>query len=918
MATDPNPVSTHITRRPRPHACARGAMHQHGSLQSFNIPRSDEGGGDQLGDGAGMKILGRDGTEITARWTAARLNRGKRRGAWIGSLVYDITPGKMSGCHMDDPRGSQDPPHMIPMESNCTRNIQKTTRVGFRQGFRRIPHPGTHVVIVNYRLGMETIKIPSPSTILHSPDTLPASARGKPASPPRKAKRIATASQKPKQTKSRNGCITCKAKRLKCDETKPTCHQCERRKVPCGGYKKDFKWRPFEETILTVARPTATKAKKANAPSQPPPISVANSESFLTPPTTEQSGSPIRPLSNCFNASPPESSLHSSPQSVKSFLSTDTHSPDGFVVPRDEVSTRDESTLNGGVSIPVDSDPLNFLSFLEPFQQSVPFSDDLLSAQDLSGSGPFDFGLQEFQPAPGTGNDELSFARLLEDDSEGIEEIIRQSDPGAGSWNFSFSGQDDGSFDFPHFPSQPPLAPESQEMLAMRFDKMTCGILSIKDGMTENPWRTLIWPLAKSTPALYHAIFALSAFHSAKEKPSLRVQGVKHMRQSITCLRQQIQSMRADTALATSLALAFADTWDQNTRTCIQHLRGAKALMLQVLNAGLEGGLQPEELDRIRFLYNTWTYMDVIARLTSLDESGPQDLNPSIFQLPGDAVHEIDPLMGCAATLFPLIGKVARLVQRVRKTSTNSVSIVSQAMELKALVEQWEPPRWFAPPEDPTSEVQHSIQMAHAYRWATLLYLHQAVPELPSEPAEELAKRVLILLATVPPTSRTTIIQMFPLLAAGAEVDVEEDRKWVLERWSVVQSRLMIGGVDRCLDVIREVWARRDELQAKQQQQDMFSTRRPRSFSTENNVKLNSQFQASDNSGRGFHGRVNSCDHSDRSMQGRSGPIAPESGQSRRGSALSSLENIKFERTVRSRSHWVNVMGEWGWEVFLG
>ena len=43
------------------------------------------------------------------------------------------------------------------------------------------------------------------------------------------------------------GCGTCKAKRLKCDESKPTCHQCQKRGVACAGYKKDFKWRPFEE-----------------------------------------------------------------------------------------------------------------------------------------------------------------------------------------------------------------------------------------------------------------------------------------------------------------------------------------------------------------------------------------------------------------------------------------------------------------------------------------------------------------------------------------------------------------------------------------------------------------------------------------------------------------------------------------------
>ncbi|EPS28500.1 hypothetical protein PDE_03446 [Penicillium oxalicum 114-2] len=116
-------------------------------------------------------------------------------------------------------------------------------------------------------------------------------------------------------------------------------------------------------------------------------------------------------------------------------------------------------------------------------------------------------------------------------------------------------------------------------------------------------------------------------------------------------------------------------------------------------------------------------------------------LNPSIFHLPTDADHEIDLLMGCAATPFPLIVKAGKLVQNMWKMAENSVSIVSQAMDLKALLEQWTPPRCFDSPEDSSSEVQHSIQLAHAYHWATVLYLNQVVPKLPSEPIKSLANR---------------------------------------------------------------------------------------------------------------------------------------------------------------------------------
>ena len=45
------------------------------------------------------------------------------------------------------------------------------------------------------------------------------------------------------------GCKNCKEKRLKCDEGKPTCQQCEKKGVCCKGYQKDLKWRPQEDSF---------------------------------------------------------------------------------------------------------------------------------------------------------------------------------------------------------------------------------------------------------------------------------------------------------------------------------------------------------------------------------------------------------------------------------------------------------------------------------------------------------------------------------------------------------------------------------------------------------------------------------------------------------------------------------------------
>ncbi|KAB8201103.1 fungal-specific transcription factor domain-containing protein [Aspergillus parasiticus] len=682
---------------------------------------------------------------------------------------------------------------------------------------------------------------------------------------------------------------------------------------PTGGLSRPLR---SPTTKKSVSGPTATNAtipgkpkqsKSRNATSSPP-NRRANLSISTSPPTTEHSAAQVKDQPAASQSLPLDASNFAqslAPQLIGS---------------SSQLNKRHDSLLDNTDLAHIDEDV-----FVPPLEEIVP-PDESPWPSDIS------LPTAEFDTSPGETilalpgeetvheSDDFSFAALLEGDTEDLEAIVRQSDPSVSPSLFQFAGTSvsprsrNTDISLGLF-KEPAISAGSPERLILHFDRYTCGILSVKDGAHENPWRTLIWPLAKDTPALYHAIFSLSAFHCSKKNPSLKVYGMEHMRRSIACMVQDIQNMRADAALATSLALAFADTWDRDTRSCIQHLRGAKALVAQVVGLGLQAGLCATDLDRIRFLYNTWLYMDVIARLTSLEESGDQKIDLSILQLPKGAVHEIDPLMGCATTLFPLIDRVAQLIQRVRKTNSNSISLVSEAIELKRRVEQWEPPDWFEPPEDPTSEVQHSIQIAHAYRWATILYLHQAVPEMPCEPASELAKRVLLLLATVPPSSRTTIIQMFPLLAAGCEADQEEDRQWVLGRWRSIQTRLMLGSIDRCIDVVHEVWIRRDQFEAEKQQRQFRGAGRSSSLDDREPVGRDGLPY-----GNMAPGNLNNPAMFAKESYRR--PAADDraissrgTGNPRRSSAVSPLENIEFEKTVRGNLHWVSVMQEWDWEA---
>ncbi|KAJ5034943.1 uncharacterized protein L3040_008211 [Drepanopeziza brunnea f. sp. 'multigermtubi'] len=803
---------------------------------------------------------------------------------------------------------------------------------------------------------METITIPSPTAFLASPVLKPAPEPPPLPPPPLKRRPAATNKTttngkklsgvvKPKQSKSRNGCITCKAKRLKCDETKPSCQQCHKRSVTCGGYKKDFKWRPFEETTFNtkVAPPRPNRnAVVSNNDPQPEPAPSPSDASTTSTPGAEPDVSMQESFFQAAAPTIPSPSFTPPPIFGPPNLDVD-HAPifdmspppymGELPRPRFEADciARSLSSLFDD-SAPPDTSRPSFSG------QSPSIIDLLLPGSELSprrGTVTMPPSTTNTTPIMGPSllmDHSLFTMDPLDDDVEEIIRVPRVSE--ADMWMVRNPVHSRSSTTSPTIPQddpnnkiyrQPEVLAGSAEMLMLRFDKQTCGILSVKDGPTENPWRTLIWPLARESPALYHAIASLTAFHTSKEKPALRVDGMEHMRKSIRSLATNIEKMRTDTALATTLVLAFSESWDQHISTGIEHLRGARILVKQALASQRKSNVSGDDFARLRFLCNTWVYMDVIARLTSVEEDDSNGFEDVLAPLNGPFhSNEIDPLMGCASSLFPLIGRVANLCRKVRRVKSNSIAIISQAMELKEAIVQWSPPPLLEieRPEDPTSEIQHALQTAEAYRYSTLLYLHQAVPEIPSWTSAQLAKKVLVYLATVPLSSRLVIVQIYPLLAAGCEAYDNEDRQWVEERWQSMASRMWIGNIDRCWEVMQEVWSRRDAAEAAKNAAEkgkmrpatsmmIYSESSKRKFEEE--LAMDGMFS--------FSEMLNDTASSAKWQRGArsvSGSFPPNTATERRRIHEPLDEEMDVEVTVRGRMHWVGVMKDWGWEILLG
>lgn len=775
--------------------------------------------------------------------------------------------------------------------------------------------------------------------------------------------------------------MTCKKKRLKCDETKPSCQQCHKRSVTCEGYKKDYKWRTFEETTF-VSKPGAKSKRRyssqhdihANRLSgygraylgddgydqaqEDYPLSPGLHSAFANAAFAFQSRSPPLPdyterslqhdeplLTSPILYMPAADNMVRGPRFTYSdtvdpgsLTSTSITNTNSFMSQSDNGSAHSPSSIFSSGSprladllLPgTDMNQPPDLSEPRPPMSPLPYQPSTLDLEQLA-----DNDMKIGNTYPEDFDEEIIRHPLPE--LEGLDlNLLNFRQPSPAPSDSSSASSKSSQLTIL---AQPQMDASSAEMLMLRFDRQTCGILSVKDGPTENPWRTLIWPLAQESQALFHAISSMTAFHGAFEVPGLHIPGMAHMTKSIRKLASEMGNMKLESSLATSLALAFSEGWDQSVSTGIQHLKGARFMVNNAMIKHRQdlwiGHQNTQDAMRLKFLCNTFVYMDVIARLTSLEEACDldfEDILRTVNSSFGDFV-EVDPLMGCAMTLFPLIGRAANLIQKVRKAETNSLSIVSQAMELKEQLQQWQVPNIgeFERPEDPNSEVQHCIQTAEAYRYAMLLYLHQAVPEIPSDPAEIIAKRVLLLLASVPLSSRANIVQIFPLFVASCEVSIQEDRAWVTDRWNAMLTRLKIGNVVACWQIVQEVWHRRAEYEAEKTNRllqrynsrgistrgfvpPMLNANKRKAYTTEtfDEDAFFEDEQVLGGNSRPLKRRV-TFDAFGSSTTSFASMSASASGASRRVSDSPSSE-IGPEYTVRGQLHWVGVMRDLNWE----
>ena len=657
---------------------------------------------------------------------------------------------------------------------------------------------------------------------------------------------------------------------MKCDETKPACRHCIRRGITCGGYPKAFKWKQFVDPEV------GTKAHDASEGQTPAPKGRAPVASLSNRPGEAASPGIANYLDEAMNSIIGDSGSRS--QIRPSVLGSE-----------------GSNVGAAGASSTIDDFTDNDLSV--SFDESLDQDFGATALQNVLEQNP----MQAMTTT--TWNANTGFGDFLDDGDSALMlgNLMRHSTT-------------------PLY--QQPSAEAGQiDLITRLFQSQTCVVLSVKDDFLDNPWQSLIWPLTKNYPELKHALNAMTCLQCCKLKPELHARGLNHLAQGIAGLRRSVanQSIRVDAALATTLALSLARTWEApRTTTDFEYMNEAKTLLKQALANVDFSTLSAKNTQRLSFLANTWIYMDVIARLTSstTDDNVDTELISKCRLLEMSTQAQIDPLLGCAADLFPLLGQAADLVRYVWQDESrrNSPAVISQAAELMRSAETWMPEIDMSSAIEPEFIIADAIQTGEAFRWSLILMLRQAVPALPGfRTTEQIAQKILVYLATIPAASASTCVHMFPLLIAGCEVSDQENRTWVSERWKSMTGRLISGVVERCVELTEEAWKRKDS-----QEDDPFASAafassghdRPFGMLEDTAIDPNTMF-ADIVELTGDDGEQTSPTSQDEGMVEQILGLG-ESATTQQPSSSSPATSL------RSRLSWLAVMHDWKWQVMLG
>ncbi|KHN97074.1 uncharacterized protein MAM_05183 [Metarhizium album ARSEF 1941] len=575
------------------------------------------------------------------------------------------------------------------------------------------------------------------------------------------------------------GCLMCKRRKKKCDETKPRCGDCRRLCLDCA-------WPPERHGKPRLGSGSADEAVKGHVDRDDDEAvaPVSSSEIVRRLPEVVFRDMPVR-------KSPSASSSNSGRHG-----SFDNQSQYSHASHSSQMAYSNYADFNR----PVEHTPIMTAATTSVAMQS-------------SSAMPITSGIiGELTP-------DMSLDRLSWDVSASSPVWLDSSTPVSnGSPTTSIESAPPSQLLSIYVPQlMPQLSAPQDKALLNHYSTIVSSILS-RRASSENPYNGYLLPMAQSNDLVLHCILALSANHWRKLQPSMGDRGLLHKSkatQALAGLLPHVDTTSADIALVSSLLLCMTELFDGTSEGWKLHLRGAKRLLvaLRKQQGDILTGHYKFLLRLARFLDSAATTSTCrppligaeAAEAQALDtwSSTPDEEDSAVYGIPKELFHLVDRIN----TLAELRG--------TRVDQASETAFRRHASEIERRIENWSyeyggMSRAVSSLTPATEDVLHATL---AFEYAIRLRLHQIVEgyELTDPKVGKYVDGIIECVQKIRYGSPLESCILFPLVMAGGSC-------WKLEHRLIIQDRLLVmertcgfGYVYNARDLVERVWSRRDQ-----------------------------------------------------------------------------------------------------------
>ncbi|CAF9905021.1 MAG: hypothetical protein ALECFALPRED_010661 [Alectoria fallacina] len=369
---------------------------------------------------------------------------------------------------------------------------------------------------------------------------------------------------------------------------------------------------------------------------------------------------------------------------------------------------------------------------------------------------------------------------------------------------------------------------ESRRGLLDHFCNVLSHLIVFKED-SGNPFRQLVLPMARKSPPLLNAIYAISSAHLEHRGLHVEERALDlHSKalQGLAGLIAHKDEGNRDEVLAVIILLLYYEIVRSGSSTVLNsHLRGALSIMRE---------RRTKRGPTSAFLERAFRYFDVASALSfgSSPMSGTI-LVPSAQDFVSvhdrSAMASVDTLFGLMADLWPIIHRLASLVDVKRnldkeelqspghdKANNLRADFETNTTSIELALQQWVPklPPSVVTIENPgdDSRLQSILNNAEAHKQASFVFLYRVILSYPrSDPKVQTpTKQTLQSCLRVVIFSGPMATLVWPLFTAACEAVEDVDRNVARTVFRHLETRQGMNNIVTAWEVCEEIWRRSD------------------------------------------------------------------------------------------------------------